>query len=198
MPPVQLKGDQFEPDKDELIDIYIKTFQEPPYLEEFTKSETEKLLRGYADHGKLIIDRNEKDIISILCIEYNKHFDPRTDKILTESGIDLKYDHYIADLIVSKEYRRQGHGSAIMDHYLKQHELSSNIYLRTSDKENEKVKEFYRKLGFEKVQHLVQDVEHVRVDGKVDTDPRIFMAKFCKLLDDDGNLSGSENLYGLH
>jgi ribosomal protein S18 acetylase RimI-like enzyme len=180
----------------ELVKLYQETFKAAPYFEDFSKEAVQKMMIDYVTKGTLIVRHNEKEIIGLLCLEYKKTFTPEVDKQLSEHRINLDTDCYISDLLVNSKYFRQGHGSDMVKRCIEKYQDMKNIYLRTARNGNDKVINFYRKLGFIMIGHVTQEVENTRIDGEKTTDTRIFMELPIRVVSPhERRLSGSETFY---
>lgn len=161
---------------EKLITLYRDTFRQPPYLEDFSEEEAKKIITEYAKNGILSVRHDGKEIVGVICAEFNKKFTSEVDaQLKAEGGINLIKDVYISDLIVNPKFRRQGHATSLVKKFVDDHHHNKNIYLRTAVKDNDNVIGLYRKLEFVSIGHVRQNVENVRIGGIIDTDERFFM-----------------------
>ena len=185
----------------QLIDLYIKIFAEPPYNERFFPENVKKEFRHYVKNGTLFYALVNEQVVGLLGVTRGmEHCQEEIKKELNSFGINTETDLYLADLAVSKEFRRKKIGSSLMDKMILKYPCR-NMYLRTSAvKENIKVIAFYQKLGFE-VMEKREQVKNTRTDGSIYCDERLYMYKIREYLYDDdrfvgdGYKSGAEYLY---
>ena len=184
----------------QLVDLYIVTFADAPYYEAWIADDVEKEFRHYIKNGVLFCALINDRVVGFLCVTYGmEHCNEDIKKELESVGILTGSDLYIADLAVSKVFRRQKIGSSLMDEMLSQHS-NENVYLRTSAaNDNEKVIAFYEKFRFATMKKREQ-VKNTRTDGSVDYDERLYMYKIQTFHDSDryegdGYKSGAEYLY---
>ena len=178
-----------------MVNLYISIFAEPPYNEKFDPKVVRAEFLNYIEKGMLLCAMIDGEVIGILgATKGMDHCDTNVITILSHSGISIYYDWYIADIAIAKNHRGKGIGKEMMTQIMSQLP-SSNMFLRTSAHNNDKVIKFYKKLGFT-VASVIENVKNVRTNGEVDFDERLYMYKLCtETKEDDGYKSGKEYFY---
>ncbi len=148
-----------------LVDLYIRSFAQPPYNESFEEQYVRDYIQNYYNQILYVCYDGERPI-GMLCAEYTHKFD---DVI----GKHMSSYIYLSELIVSPDYRRQGLGLAMVQKFLEDYPKACS-FLRTAEIGNQGVINFYKKLNF-RILDIVQEVQNTRTDGRIDTDRRIFM-----------------------
>ena len=183
---------------DDLTDLYKRVFSEPPYNENFSTKEAQEALDVCIKKGVLIIayfhtvETHEDEIVGFLGATHGLvDVNDKIKEQLKSCGINVRNDIYVSEIAFDAKHRHCGYGRKIMERL---HDMfpSSNFFLRTGAHDNDRVINFYKKLGY--MTCMTKDfVENTRVDGTVDVDERLHM---YKIAENDGHQSGAEYTYG--
>ena len=85
---------------------------------------------------------------------------------------------YLSDVATLSEYRHHGVGTRLFHYAIRYSRLMGYhyIYLRTNEK-NSMSYSIAKKCGFDRISDIIEEVEHLRIDGTIAKDSRIFMEK---------------------
>ena len=169
-----------------------KVFEEPPYNEKYTKEEIQEIFIKYKKSGYIYGAYNENDCIGLVVIEKGARKD---------QPVNFNEDvMYLADIAVLDEYRRTGLGTQLMLYSVMQSKsLGYNkMYMRTLEPGKSMSYGIARKIGFNQIPNVYQDVERERIDGNVTSVRNIFLELDINLLDKRNfmNIIGNSSLKG--
>ncbi len=164
-----------------------KVFEEPPYNEKYTEEEIQEIFMKYKKAGYIYGAYNEKDCIGIVVIEKG---------VRKDQPVNFNEDvMYLADIAVLDEYRRTGLGTQLMLYSVMQSKALGykKMYMRTLEQGKSMSYGIARKIGFNQIPNVYQDVERERVDGNVTSVRNIFLELDINLLDKKSIKNAIEN-----
>lgn len=158
-----------------LAGLYRDAFGKAPYYEQFSDSEIRDIFSAYLERGVLIIARGNDGVVSGFAAGLPLDEEPEVaEKTRPFLGSAIN-PWYFADLGVQKNLRRRSMGQTITNRLLTQMQ-SDCVVVRTS--ENNLISQaLFRKVGFQPMTGVFQEVEQKRIDGTTRTDRRIFFTK---------------------
>jgi len=158
-----------------LVKLYQQIFSDAPYFEEFTDEEVTAYYDYYFKNGLISVAKDEREIIGFAAT-VALYTEPEIAELSKKFGIDPDTTLYFAELGVTKELRRQGIGERICQEQLRKLSKGATILVRTAA-DNFIAQTLYKKLGFQEVIGMKQDVSQARIDGAVQIDKRVFLVK---------------------
>lgn len=155
-------------------ELYCKIFSEHPYKEDYNKNDVIIDFNYYINSGLFYVVVNSSgDVIGFLCISRGYNIPVYIKNLLYTERINPEKDYYISELGVSKKYRNIGIGTLLMNKFMNT-QNPITCFLRTREKENNNVIQFYNKYNF-KALDLVEKVETLKTNGIKSYDTRIYM-----------------------
>lgn len=158
-----------------LVRLYKQVFSDAPYFEEFTDKEVIEYYDDYFRNGLVSIARDEQQIIGFAAT-VALSAEQEIGELSKKFGINPDTTSYFAELATTKELRRRGIGERMCQGQLKKMPRGSTILVRTAA-DNFIAQSLYKKLGFQEVIGMKQDVSQTRIDGTVQIDKRVFLIK---------------------
>lgn len=159
--------------------VYM-VFLGPPYNEKYTDEELEEIFNEYLENGYMYGAYLKDDCVGLIALERGAKKNqpvsfPEEEKIM-----------YLADIAVLEERRRRGLGNQLMIYGVMQSKLLGydRLYMRTLEKGSMSCS-IAKKIGFEQIPNVYQDVERERVNGSIETMKNIFLEIDLRLLKKD-------------
>lgn len=157
-----------------ILKLYKDCFKDPPYEEVFNEIEINSIFLKYFEKGILMFcsKDNRENIIGFVAaipLKYEKE----VADLAKNHGYDPSTDWYYADVGVAKEFRGNGIGRYLATELIKL--IPANrIIMRTQEK-NAASQACHRKVGFEIIDGMYQNIEKDRISGIKEEDKRIFL-----------------------
>jgi len=158
-----------------LVKLYQQVFSDAPYFEEFTDEEVIAYYDNYFKNGLVSVARNERGIIGF-AVTIALSAEPEIAELSKKFGIDPEKTSYFAELGITKELRGRGMGERICQEQLEGLLKGCTVLVRTAA-DNFIAQTLYKKLGFQEIIEMKQDVFQTRIDGAAQTDRRVFLVK---------------------
>lgn len=159
------------------IELYIKIYSAPPYNETFYEEDVREEFLDYINNGLLIVYIiDPTTVVGFLAASLNLKCDEKINNQLKTNGINVSTDVYLSELGVHPDYRCKGLAKDMLIDFFDKYKDKS-IYLRTAKYGNDKIIKYYEKFLFQQLP-IVEKVENLRTDGKLEVDERIYMVKY--------------------
>ena len=165
------------------IAAYLKIFEEPPYLEDYTEAEAGAVwdyLTRCREHVTLVAAQGDQVVGFGIAIPL-----AQTRKVAAALAglVPDKHTFYLAEMGILPAWRGLGLGRVLIRERIKHMDSDrySHVVLRVP-LEGGSSGELYRALGFEDM-GVYMDVENRRTDGAVRTDRRMFMSRVLSQVD---------------
>lgn len=168
--------EQFSKYHKKTADFYKKIFSEPPYYEEIKSDKIDLLLQEYVELGMMSLVRVYDQIIGfIISRPLLQECSLPLLEIAKYISIDMRSVCYIAELGIHHLYRKKHIATRLLYWQIKRIEAyASGVLIRTTSC-NRAAISFYQKLGFSKLDGIVQHVSEKRIDGIIREDTRVFL-----------------------
>ena len=158
-----------------------QVFSRAPYFEKYTEEELEEIFREYQEKGYVYGAFKGEKCIGLVALERGLK---KEHPVEFEAG---KKVMYFADLAVLDEYRNTGLGTQLMAFAAMQTKALGyeKAYMRTLEPGKSMSYGIARKIGFEQIQGVYQNVERERMDGNMEAMKNIFLELDLKCLNKD-------------
>lgn len=167
---MKMKGQIRKVEKLEDFKEVYKVFSGPPYNEKYTEEELRTIFNEYQEKGYIYGAYSGEKCIGIVALEKG---------VKKEHPVKFEEEKmmYLADVAVLDSYRRTGLGTQLMAFVVMQaKELGyQKIYMRTLEAGKSMSYGIARKIGFEQIPDVYQNVERERTDGNVTAVKNIFL-----------------------
>lgn len=165
-----MKGKISENVKLEDFKKVYKVFSEPPYNEVYTEEDLEKIYKKYSGNGYIYGTYNEDECIGLVVLQRGVKED---QPVRFEPNKKIMY---LADVAVLNSYRKQGLGNQLMLYAVMQSKSLGydKIYMRTLEKGSMSCN-IAKRIGFQEISNVFQDVECERTDGSIQSMKNIFL-----------------------